>query len=247
MRVTRHGDNLWQLTRLIGFNCYLVRERDGLTAIDTNMTGSHKGIAGAAREIGLPIRRIALTHAHTDHAGSLDDLAALVPDAEVALTSRTAEFLRGNVTLLPSEPQSPIKGGFVVRTTQASRLLQPGDVLGSLRVLAAPGHAPDQIAFFDERDGTLIAGDAFQTIAGTSVSGVMRWLFPFTAMATWHLPTALETAWALRTLNPGRLAVGHGQVLEQPIAEMDRAIAEMDRAISEAEEKVFGEAETAQS
>jgi glyoxylase-like metal-dependent hydrolase (beta-lactamase superfamily II) len=57
--------------------------------------------------------------------------------------------------------------------------------LGSLRVIAAPGHTPDQIAFLDERDGTLIAGDAFQTAAGTAVAGVTRWLFPFPALATW--------------------------------------------------------------
>lgn len=50
-------------------------------------------------------------------------------------------------------------------------------------MVAAPGHTPDQIAFFDERDRTLIAGDAFQTQGGTAVSGVMRKRFPFPAMA----------------------------------------------------------------
>jgi glyoxylase-like metal-dependent hydrolase (beta-lactamase superfamily II) len=110
--------------------------------------------------------------------------------------------------------------------------------LGSLRVVAAPGHTPDQIAFYDERDGTLIVGDAFQTKAGTAVAGITRWLFPFPAMATWHLPTALETAVTLRDLKPTRLAVGHGRVLENPAAEMDKAI-------QEAEAKVHVQAQTA--
>jgi glyoxylase-like metal-dependent hydrolase (beta-lactamase superfamily II) len=44
-------------------------------------------------------------------------------------------------------------------------------------------------------------------------------------MATWHRPTALETARKLRELDPDRLAPGHGKVLENPGAAMDRAIA----------------------
>ena len=38
-------------------------------------------------------------------------------------------------------------------------------------------------------------------------------------------PTALATARALRTLDPARLAPGHGKVVEAPGAAMDRAIA----------------------
>jgi glyoxylase-like metal-dependent hydrolase (beta-lactamase superfamily II) len=224
MRITRHGENLWQVTRLWAFNCYLVREGKGLTLIDTNMAGSGKGILQAAEEIGLPITRVTLTHAHTDHAGSLDEVASHLPEAEVSMTPRTVAFLKGKLELEPGEPQSELRGGFVLRETEATRLLQAGDMLGSLRVVAAPGHTPDQIAFYDSRDGTLIGGDAFQTQAGIAVSGVRRWLFPFPAMATWHLPTALESALALHKLNPTRLAVGHGRVLESPMAEIEQAI-----------------------
>lgn len=224
MKLTQHGQNLWQITRLFAFNCYLVREDDGLTLIDTNMDGSAKDILVAAQQIGLPITRITLTHAHGDHAGSLDDVSAELPAAEVAFAERTAEFLQGNLALKPEEPQAKLRGGFITRSTRPARLLHPGDHFGSLRVVAAPGHTPDQIAFYDERDGTLIAGDALQTAAGTAVAGVMRWLFPFPAMATWHLPTAVATAVALRQLNPTQLAVGHGRVLQSPAAEMDAAI-----------------------
>jgi glyoxylase-like metal-dependent hydrolase (beta-lactamase superfamily II) len=238
MKLTQHGQHLWQLTRLTAFNCYLLREDDELTVIDTNMGGSEKDILQAAQSIGLPISRIVLTHAHGDHAGSLDKLAAQLPDATVAFTARTAEFLRGNLTLRSDEPQSKLRGGFVKCTTQATQLLHPGDKLGSLRIVAAPGHTPDHIVFYDERDGTLIAGDAFQTKAGTAVAGITRWLFPFPALATWHLPTALATAVTLRNLNPTRLAVGHGAVLEKPAAEMDKAI-------QAAEAKAHGQAQTA--
>ncbi len=45
-----------------------------------------------------------------------------------------------------------------------------------------------------------------------------------TALATWHLPTALESALTLLALEPSRLAVGHGPVLEDPLPAIDRAI-----------------------
>jgi glyoxylase-like metal-dependent hydrolase (beta-lactamase superfamily II) len=232
MKITQHGHNLWQITRLTGFNSFLVREEDGLTVVDTNMSGSGKDIAQAAETIGLPITGIALTHAHADHAGSLDEIAAQAPEAEVVFTTRTAEFLGGNVTLLPDEPQAKIRGSFVTRETQATRLIGPDDSVGSLRVIPAPGHTPDHIAFYDERDGTLIAGDAFQTKGGIAVAGITRWLFPFPGMAAWHLPTALETARALRALKPARMAVGHGKVLEGPAGQMEKAIREAEAKVN---------------
>jgi len=238
MKLTQHGQNLWQITRLTAFNSFLVREEDGLTVVDTNMSGTADDILQAAATIGLPITRITLTHAHADHAGSLDELAAQLPEAEVAFTERTADFLRGNVTLLPGEPQAEISGGFVTRNTQPTRILNPNDRLGSLRVIAAPGHSPDQIAFYDDRDGTLIAGDAFQTKGGIAVAGITRWLFPFPGRASWHLHTALETAVTLRDLDPARMAVGHGNALENPAAEMEKAI-------REAEAKAHAQAQTA--
>jgi glyoxylase-like metal-dependent hydrolase (beta-lactamase superfamily II) len=231
MNLSQHGDNLFKLTRMLVMNFYLVRESDGLTLIDSGMAGSAQDIIKAAQTIGLSITRITLTHAHADHAGSLDEMAALLPDAEVTLNQRTAEFLQGNLSLKAGEPQDKLRGGFVTSGIQPNRLLQPGDMVGSLRVVAAPGHTPDQVAFYDERDGSLIAGDAFQTQGGIAVAGVIRWRFPLPALATWHLPTALSSAQSLRALKPSRLAVGHGKVLEQPLAEIDRAIQAAEKKV----------------
>ena len=66
------------------------------------------------------------------------------------------------------------------------------------------------------------------------MSGVIRPTFPFPALATWHKPTALATARTLRALNPARLAVGHGQVLEAPNVAIDQAIAVADRQFGKA-------------
>lgn len=231
MTITQHGNNLFQLTRYWAFNCYLVREDDGFTLIDTSISGSGSMILAAARAHGLPIQRITLTHAHVDHVGSLDQLSRQLPQAEIALSQRTARFIGGDLGLEPHEPQTKLQGSFPPCSTPATRLLNAGDRLGSLELVAAPGHTPDHIAFFDPRDGTLIAGDAFQTRGGVAVAGTLRWTFPFPAWATWHKETALKTARHLRQLNPTRLAVGHGPVIQSPAQAMDGAIARAAQAV----------------
>ncbi|MEZ4658387.1 MAG: MBL fold metallo-hydrolase [Caldilineaceae bacterium] len=225
MKIMQHGQYLVQLTRLGAFNCYLVREDDGFTLVDTNLAGSANGILAAARKLGAPIKRIALTHAHNDHAASLDKLAAQLPNAEVIMSPRTAAFLRSEMALLAAEPAAQLRGSYITCATEPSRLINPGDRIGALEVIATPGHTPDHLAFLDRRDGSLIAGDAFQTKAGIAVAGTVRWLFPFPAWATWHKETALRSAQRLLDRQPTRLAVGHGAVLEQPQSAMLHAIA----------------------
>ena len=44
MKVTSTTNNLIQLTHLVAFNCYLVREDDGFTLIDTEMSGQARAI-----------------------------------------------------------------------------------------------------------------------------------------------------------------------------------------------------------
>ncbi|MGI8845388.1 MAG: MBL fold metallo-hydrolase, partial [Thermoleophilaceae bacterium] len=206
----------------------------GFTLIDTAINGSGPAITGAAAQQGLGIDRIALTHAHHDHAGSLDKLAAMLPEAEVLASLRETRLMTGDMSLDPSETQSKIAGGFPKLNTSPTQTLAPGDRVGSLEVVAAPGHAPGRVAFLAVRDRSLIVGDAFQTLGGIAVAGVKRPLFPFPAFATWDLATALETAVNLRALDPSRLAVGHGEVLEQPAAAMDAAIEAAARKLQSA-------------
>jgi glyoxylase-like metal-dependent hydrolase (beta-lactamase superfamily II) len=215
MRVSRFGF----------VNAYLVEEEDGLTLIDTLLPKSGKVVLAQAEKLGRPIVRIALTHAHGDHIGSLDELAAQMPDAEVSISSRDARLLAGDKSLDPGEPVDKLRGSYPGAKTKPHRTFNPGDRVGSLEVLAAPGHTPGHVAFLDTRDQTLYCGDAYSTLGGVATTAKPNWKFPLPAFATWHRPTELETAKALRALNPPRLAPGHGKVVESPAAAMDRAIA----------------------
>jgi glyoxylase-like metal-dependent hydrolase (beta-lactamase superfamily II) len=229
MKMTRHTPNLVRLTRLGAVNAFLVVEDDGLTLVDTMIGGSQDAILAAARDLGVPIARIALTHAHGDHVGSVDALTAALPNATVAISTRDARFLTGDKTLDPGEPESKLSGGYPKIETRPGLLLVPGDRIGSLEVIAAPGHTPGHVAFLDTRDRTLIAGDAYSTLGGVATTAKINPRFPLPGLATWDNPTTLRTAKELRALDPARLAVGHGTVVENPGAAMDAAIAKAER------------------
>ena len=235
MKITRHNTNLVQLTRyplVFPMNCYLVQEEDGLTLVDSTMSSPADDVAAMVKQLGKQLRRVALTHAHGDHVGGVSGMRQRSPGVEVSIAERDAPILAGDKTLLATEPQTAVKGYFVKVDWKPDRLLKPGDRVGSLEVVPSPGHTPGHVAFLDVRDRSLIAGDAFQTRGGIAVSGDLRPLFPFPAMATWNKQVALASAVALRELRPSLLAVGHGAAVNEPVADMDRAIESVRRAFS---------------
>ncbi|MCW2953619.1 MAG: beta-lactamase domain protein [Conexibacter sp.] len=222
MRSTSHGEHLTQITRFGAVNAFFVREPDGLTLVDTSVPRSAAQIVAAADAIGAPIVRIVLTHAHPDHAGSVDALVATLPAVELLVGAREARLLAGDRT--PDQGEPPPRGRYQRTRTRPTRTLVAGDRVGSLSVHGAPGHTPGQIALLDERDRTLLAGDAYTTLFGVGTAAKPTWRLPFVALASWHRPTALVSARSLRALDPARLAVGHGPVIEAPGPQMERAL-----------------------
>src|SRR3954452_4385279 len=95
MKTHRHTPNLVRLTRLGAVNAFFVVEDDGLTLVDTMIPKTLDTILAAARELGQPIARISLTHAHGDHVGSLDALAAALPTAPAGTSGRGARCPAG--------------------------------------------------------------------------------------------------------------------------------------------------------
>ncbi|WP_410772231.1 MBL fold metallo-hydrolase [Fontibacillus sp. BL9] len=232
MRILRK-DKLIQITfmpRMFPVNCYLIEEEEGVTLIDAALPYSAKGILRAVADTtGKPLTRIILTHGHDDHVGALDAIKGKYPNIPVYISARDARLLEGDLSLDNDESQTPIRGGVPKKvTTRADVLLAEGDRVGSLQVIYSPGHTPGSISLLDTRSGALVVGDAFQTRGGIAVSGVMRPLFPFPAMATWNVETALRSARKLADLKPSLLAAGHGRMISSPAGDMERAIGQAE-------------------
>jgi glyoxylase-like metal-dependent hydrolase (beta-lactamase superfamily II) len=230
MRSTALSDHVTQLTRFGIVNAYLVREEDGLTLVDTMIAGSGPGLIAAAADLEAPIRRVVLTHGHSDHVGSLDALSqALGGGLEVLAPSRDARIMAGDKSLDAAEGERKIKGGWPKPATKPDVLLEAGDRVGSLEVVASPGHTPGHVSLLDSRDRALLCGDAFSTLGGTTVAGRLNWRFPLVYFATWDPERALASARALGASEPSLLAPGHGKALPAPGDAIRAAIAKAER------------------
>ena len=223
MKATSITPNVTQLNRLHFVNAYLVREDDGLTLVDTTMGGAADALIAAARDAGASIRRIALTHGHGDHVGSVDALKAALGDSVAVLMPELDARIHAGEQVV----EGKLPGSWPKLQTKPDGLLAAGDRVGSLEVVASPGHSPGHVSFVDTRDATLIAGDVFTTYGRAAVTNHFYLRFPLAAMATWDKQQDLTSARTLRALDPALLAVGHGPALRQPGPAMDAAI---DRA-----------------
>lgn len=232
MRISQQ-EKLYQLSfmpNLFPVNCYFVEEEASLTLIDAALPYSAKAILKTAYQIGKPIKRIVITHAHGDHVGALDELKQTLKDVPVFISERDARLLEGDRSLDSHEPNTPIRGGVPKKLkTRADVLLKDGDEIESLLAVSTPGHTPGSMSFFDVRTKAMIAGDAFQTRGGIAVSGQLRPMFPFPAMATWNQEVALDSARKIKEMNPSLLAVGHGNLVLNPVSYIEKAILEAEK------------------
>jgi glyoxylase-like metal-dependent hydrolase (beta-lactamase superfamily II) len=151
-----------------GINSFAVVEDDGsVTLVDCGLKRAPARIVAGLRAIGRhpgDVRRIVLTHAHSDHAGGAADLAART-GAPVAVHEGDAAAVEAgrhphyDPSLRAARVLTRLPGGRFPPVRVDERLTD-GQVLdGGLRVVATPGHTPGSLCLLHEPSGTLLVGD----------------------------------------------------------------------------------------
>ena len=216
------ADVLWIDTGSV--NVYLCRDGDGFTLIDSAMPGKADLIFERLAEWGgtpSDLKRIIITHADMDHAGSAAAIQARSGATVYAGAATAALLAEGRSPRHMPPPVQFILDHFVRYKAIERAALWPladGDelpVLGGLRVLAAPGHTTEQHALYSPAAGVLFAADALNTRDGRLQLTPRR--------ITADQAAAERTAARLLELSPAVIACGHGA----PLVDNRAAIADL--------------------
>jgi glyoxylase-like metal-dependent hydrolase (beta-lactamase superfamily II) len=194
-------------------NLYLCVDDDGLTLIDSGKPGTLAIVMAAIEQCGYQpadLKRIIITHADWDHAGSVAAIQAAT-GAMVVAGEKTAVYLRSSTAPkhLPRllewvlSPFSKYDGVKTVTTIQNGESIP---VLGGLQAIATPGHTDDHLSFYSPTTGVLFAGDALNTRNGRLNRTPSR--------ITADEDAATQSAINLLALAPTIIACGHGTPLQ---------------------------------
>jgi glyoxylase-like metal-dependent hydrolase (beta-lactamase superfamily II) len=152
-------------------NAFLVNA-DVITLIDTGTPGAASKVLNAIRDAGhapRDVKRILVTHRHSDHAGNAAELAEIT-GAEVHVAPAEAPFVtekREQSRPLPATPLGKAMVPYVKRAlpwevapVAAQSTLVEGAFVGPFRVIETPGHTAGHVSLLWPDRGILFTADA---------------------------------------------------------------------------------------
>lgn len=144
----------------------LVEDGEGWTLVDTGVGSSANRIKQALSALGSGpegLKRVFLTHQHSDHVGGLQNVLEWAPDAEIWAPEHEADVISGRRDMDPND-NSIIR--FLARNAESpgvpvGRVVGEGDEVAGFRVISTPGHTPGHVSLLRDEDGLLFTADTF--------------------------------------------------------------------------------------
>ncbi len=193
--------------------CYLV-DGDEPAIIDPGPTTTLDRLVAELDGLGVAsqdLRWVLLTHIHLDHAGATGHLLDHFPNARVHVHEDGASHMVDPERLVSSTRRTfgalheRLGGAGQPVPSDRIRRWRPddgGNVAG-LRPVHTPGHISHHLAYLDENDGTLFAGDSM----GIALSGGPQ--HPPTPPPAVNLPDWARTLEVIGKLGPERFGATH--------------------------------------
>ena len=203
-------------------NLYLIVEPAGLTLIDTGLARSGpKLVLGKLAALGYQpndLKHILITHADPDHTGGATALKAATGARLYASAIEKEAIEKGSTARQPSGVVFNLFANTIgklmmpLAAAKVDEVLSDGQVLpilGSLHVLATPGHTPGHVSFFAPALGALIAGDSLN-----AMGGALKFKL---APVHWDYEQGLNSVRKQAQLGARAVYCGHGPVIENPV------------------------------
>jgi glyoxylase-like metal-dependent hydrolase (beta-lactamase superfamily II) len=207
--------DLYRFTGLQVGCAYLIEDLDGLTLIDTGLPSAAAQIAQQLGARLQQVKRILITHPHSDHIGALPRLHELT-GAPVWAGGPDRAVIEGR------EPVAAFRGRRLLPGTPVARDLADGEVLpevmGGLQVVATPGHSAGHLCFWQPERRVLFCGDLIMRLP-------LLGLRPPFASATLDMAANWRGVRRVAALKPAVVCFGHGAPLARNAAEALAAFA----------------------
>lgn len=207
MKVVQVSEHVWQLGGWMVFpmNVWLISGEDGVTLIDTGIGPMAGKIVKTIDALGKgPLKRILLTHCHSDHIGSIKGLLAL-NQVPVYANSIEIPYGEGRVAYPGRKKAQTLVEPDVVTPLVENAGKELFEIDGIIP-FHTPGHTPGHTIYLHKQDSVLICGDLF-----TEKNGRLNRPMP---MFTSDMEQAIESGKIIQKIRPKVVCISHGKIVK---------------------------------
>jgi len=231
-------------------NFYLIETRKSLMLVDAGLNNedNSEALHTILQKNGFSLKdltEIVLTHNHVDHVGLVNwitekhSIPVYASEEAIPRLKRDRDFLEMRLEFFAElyakmgcgeEGNKQIAYLKKAIEKNSSKSMNPdvtpiGRKHKGFEIVEVPGHAPDQIALFDEKERELFAGDLL--IEHISSNALIEPDYSGRRLPTVNQQKkSLET---IRDLDLKRVYSGHGRVIEKPDELLEKRLAGIER------------------